>query len=136
MLIDDGMIQPAAPRDALPVDIDAPALLSACAAEAERQADGLRKLDAALGEALAYARSKSSGEARESTLLSALAADLQQADSLRQLAEGLARVLALLAENGPGNDRVTARDILACTPIRALQDRLLMPPCQRPSPDR
>ena len=125
--IDDGMIQPAPPRDALPPEVSAAALLAACAAEAQRQAEGLRKLDSALGEALAYARSRTRGEAGEATLLTALAAELQQADSLRQLAEGLARVLALLAETGIGEGQVTAQDVLACTPVRALQDRLLLP---------
>lgn len=129
MFVDDDHDTP--PEDiALPVEIEAASLLAACAAEAERQSEGLRQLDAALGAALVLAQrpvgSPHGPNATESrALISALAADLQQADRLRQEAEGLARALALLANRPKGAGRLTADQIRRCTPILALQRRLL-----------
>ena len=109
----------------LPAEIEPAALLAACAAEAGRQAEGLRQLDAALGAALVLAQRPAADPAEARVLISALAADLQQADRLRQEAEGLARALALLSDRPKGAGRLTADQVRGCTPILALQRRLL-----------
>lgn len=112
----------------LPSEVDPATLLAACAAEAERQAEGLRDLDAALGAALVMAR-RPIGDATDArALMSALAADLQKADRLRQEAEGLARALALLAGRPKSAGNLKAEQVRGCTPILALQHRLLAPP--------
>lgn len=111
--------------DALPVEVEPAALLAACATEAERQANGLRQLDAALGAALALAQRPAADPAEGRALISALASDLQQADRLRQEAEGLARALALLANRPKGAGCLPADQVRGCTPILALQRRLL-----------
>lgn len=205
-----------------PTEVPVRVLLGACAVEAERQADGLRALDAAIGAALSEVQRQlgvhpvgqdaanrpqddearcsraAGGEAREGrstdsgrrggvvvlapslldlqsgqkpmqdghhwdekersertgqgqaaqgqtlqgqitlgqtalgqisgrSRLPALIVDLQMADRMRQEAEGLARVLALLAQQEEGAGPVCAADIRACTPIAALQRRLLSP---------
>lgn len=127
----------------LPTEIEPAALLAACAAEAERQAEGLRQLDAALGAALALARQPAAdgdlntgpsgagaadGATHARALISALMSDLQKADRLRQEAEGLARALALLAGRPRSAGRVKADQVRSCTPVVALQNRLLVPP--------
>ncbi|OYU19954.1 MAG: hypothetical protein CFE34_02415 [Rhodobacteraceae bacterium PARR1] len=109
--------------DPLPADVRADDLLATCAAEAARQAQALHRLDAALGQTLAMVRA-AAGQA-DAGLVSALTADLQQADQLRQEAEGLAQALALLASLPRRPHLLTADQVRACTPIVALQRRLL-----------
>lgn len=121
---------------ALPTRIGAADLLAACAAEAGRQAATMSELDTALGTALQMLRAMiASGEEGRgrATLVSALIADLQMADRLRQESEGLARALEMLAGLSSLNDQVPAEDIRACTPFAALQERLLAPPKRAPS---
>ncbi|WP_235933408.1 hypothetical protein [Paragemmobacter ruber] len=156
MFVEDGAGPTEEPFDA-PQEIAPAVLLAACAAEAERQAADLRKLDAALGAALIAARrqsgagggkwppdwtadepggeegAKSSGRATDggapeaAALVPALVADLQLADQIRQEAEGLAKVLALLAGRGDSDGCLSAAQVRACTPVSALQRRLLAP---------
>ena len=115
---------PRTAADPPPEEMTAAALLSACAREAMRQADGLRRLDAALGAALALARPPTGVEV--GPLVTALTADLQQADRLRQEVEGLARTLALLSSVSTCEGVVSAAQIRGCTPVAELQNRLLL----------
>lgn len=156
MFVEDGAGPTEEPFDT-PEEVAPSVLLAACAAEAERQAADLRKLDAALGAALIAARRQSgagfgcqpsdagardrggaggaapSGRAvqgpslEEPGLVPALVADLQLADQIRQEAEGLAKVLALLAGRREGDGWFSAAQVRACTPVSALQRRLLAP---------
>lgn len=127
MFIDDDPLDAA--ETVTPTDeIGAGALLAACVAEAERQAAALHQLDAALGAALVMARRPPGNAVDGAALISALAADLQQADRLRQESEGLARALALLARLPPPSGTVRADEVRRCTPFVALQQRLLSPP--------
>jgi len=96
-------------------------LLLACVAEAQRQAAGMAQLDAALGAAVAMARHPANATA----LVSALMTDLQKADLMRQELEGLSRALSLLVAVPTLNTVVSARGIQGCTPLLAMQQRLL-----------
>ena len=70
----------------------------------------------------------------EPALVPALVADLQLADQIRQEAEGLAKVLALLAGRGDDDGWFSAAQVRACTPVSALQRRLLAPVGSRARP--
>lgn len=135
MFVEDDHGPPLQESD-LPVKVDPTALLAACAAEAARLATGLRQLDAALGAALVLAQRPNgpapppgtgagadASEAR--TLISALASDLQQADRLRQEADGLAQTLSLLVNRPKSAGPLTADQVRGCTPVLDLQRRLL-----------
>jgi hypothetical protein len=120
MFVDDHPSGEPEAQDA-PSETDARQLLLACAAEAERQAAGMQQLDAALGAAVAMARDP----AMASTLVSALMTDLQKADLMRQELDGLSRALALLVAVPTLNTVVPANGIFGCTPLLAMQQRLL-----------
>lgn len=146
MFVDDGHDK-AEDATCDPGEVAVPALLAACASEAERQAEGLRQLDAALGAALVAARRQTDprremrlhdGQFRdggvlqgqeldERALVSALTADLQTTDRLRQEAEGLARILALIAGKPDRAGFLSTAEIRACTPLSAMRRRLLLP---------
>lgn len=120
MFVDDSHdVEP----EPLPVttETDARRLLLACAAEAERQAAGMQQLDAALGAAVTMARHPANAAA----LVSVLMTDLQKADLMRQELEGLSRALALLVAAPTPNTVLAAGSIRACTPLLAMQQRLL-----------
>lgn len=121
MLFDDDPGGVAAP-DPMPLHVTADALLAACATEAAGQAQALHRLDAALGRAVTLARN---GAGDGAALVAALTADLQHADRLRQEAEGLARALTLLAAVPMHDHHLTADQVRGCTPVVALQRRLL-----------
>ncbi len=112
-----GTLQP----DPWPPDVTAGDLLATCAAEAARQAQALHRLDTALAQTMAVLRA-GPGEA---AVIRNLTAELQQADQVRQEAEGLARALALLARLPPRPERLSADQVRACTPFVALQRRFL-----------
>lgn len=112
----------ASATDPLPTHVTADALLGACAREAAGQAQAIHQLDAALGRAVTMVRGQAGDRA---ALIAALTADLQQADRLRQEAEGLARALRLLATVPMHDHRLTADQVRGCTPFVALQMRLL-----------
>ena len=112
----------AAPPDLLPSHVSADALLAACVRAASGQAQALHKLDMALGQAVTMARH---GVGDGAALIAALTADLQQADRLRQEAEGLARALHLLATVPMQGHQLTADQVRGCTPVASLQRRLL-----------
>jgi hypothetical protein len=63
--------------------------------------------------------------AHASGLITALMRDLQKADLMRQEMEGLSRALALLVSVPALNSVLPARSICACTPLLAMQQRLL-----------
>ncbi|MEI6800833.1 MAG: hypothetical protein WCO04_16710 [Pseudomonadota bacterium] len=121
MLFDDDPGGVSTP-DPMPPHVTADALLAACAHEAAGQAQALHRLDAALGRAVAMARN---GMGDGAALIAALTADLQNADRLRQEAEGLARALNLLATVQMRDHRLTVDQVRGCTPFVALQRRLL-----------
>ena len=114
-----------------PCQIDARQLLRACAAEAERQAAGMTQLDAALGTAVAMARQQTQAAA----LVSALMTDLQKADLMRQELEGLSRALALVIAVPTLTTMVPAQSIEGCTPLLAMQQRLLRSGGIGPAPE-
>lgn len=88
-------------------------LLSACAAEARRQADALHHLDTAVGTALSGGADSLDPRA------------LQMLDLLRQEADGLARLLAM-ASGMPSPDAIIASDAVArCVPLAAQRARLV-----------
>ena len=95
-------------------DVTREALLAACAAEVQRQAQACIALDHALGR-----------------LCAALPVpplpirDLQAIDRLRQELEGLARVMALLSTPALEEAAIPRAALLACTPLRDLRARLL-----------
>jgi hypothetical protein len=106
-----------------PDEIAVQQVLAACASEAIRQAHVMTGLDSSIGSALAILRQGREGQVRHPP--AGLVSSLQQADRLRQEMEGLAKVLALLADIGGQTGTVDASRIRACTPFRDLQERLL-----------
>lgn len=91
-------------------------LLVACAKEAGRHAAGLAGLDASLGAALA--NGAKDAKAFDPELL-------QRIDLLRQEAEGLAKLLGLLAELDTQSDMVDGPRIADCVPTAQQRHRLL-----------
>jgi hypothetical protein len=88
-------------------------LLSACVREAERQAEALTRLDAAVGLALI-------GDATQ--------ADprvLQKIDLLRQESQGLARVLGLVDTARSPETVLDAGAVAACLPVADQRRRLM-----------
>lgn len=128
MFIDEDPSSP--PAVAVPAALPARDLLAACAAEAERQAGIAARIDAALGAALAAVRQAAGGSSAApspaaAAALAAGAADLQRADLMRQELAGLASALALLARHDSLETEIPILDILDCTPLGALRQRLL-----------
>lgn len=104
--------------------IPARALLRACAQEAERHARQIAFLDEAFGTAIAPAETSDDMPPQPDRLLQVLHRRLQQIDSLRQEAQGLAAILHLLA-SAPMEMDVPTDCIRTCTPLVALRDRLM-----------
>lgn len=100
-------------------------LFAACSDELRRQALALGRLDAALGEALLAIRRQPPGADPGGPVSPALLSELQQADRLRQEAEGLARVLDLIVGGATLSGTVPSDRVRACSPLADLQDRLL-----------
>jgi hypothetical protein len=87
-------------------------LLAACAAEAKRQAAAMEDLDGLVGDVL---------------MRGAEAADphaLQRLDLLRQEADGLARVLQLVASLAERGTKVDGTAVTACLPLAAQRARI------------
>lgn len=132
MFIDEDRCSPP-DRSDVPATIPARNLLTACAAEAGRQAAAAARLDVALGAALGVIRT-STAQARDwPDALAPLAAELQQVDLLRQELQGLGRTLALLAEVRSLATSVSADRVRTCAPLGELQRRLLSGSGQAPS---
>lgn len=123
----------------LPDRIAGADLLSACAAEAGRQAAALAELDIAIGLALAALRAAETGAPTDPALVPRLVRDLQLADRLRQESLGLARVLALLAAQPSPGDWLATPEVRDQAGLGGLQGRLLStarPAPARPAPAR
>jgi hypothetical protein len=112
LIVDDGEQQAAAgaPDPRAP---SAREMLGACVREAERHADALGSLDAAVGRILATG-----------TVATELGA-LQGLDLLRQEAEALSRVLRLVATADGPDQPLDAQDLVACVPVAAQRARLM-----------
>ena len=108
---DDGAAAPG--PDATRPRLTAQELLSACVLEAERQAEALTRLDAAVGLAL------SGGTARADPRM------LQQIDLLRQESQGLARVLRLVEQARSPEDVLDAAALSGCLPVADQRRRLM-----------
>lgn len=109
-------------------EVTAAAVLRSCAEEATRQAGAIARMDEAFGLALMAGQSTEldvPGPGPGPGMTRTLAASLQQVDRLRQEAEGLARVLSLLAQLPPRRTTLLPAELRACTPLVALQHRLL-----------
>ncbi len=108
-----------------PDEIRARALLATCALEMRRQAQALAELDVALGALLQVLRAPSTMPSGDGALPGAVMRDLQRADHARQEVAGLAVVLDLLVGLGSLDDAIPSEHIRACSPLIALQNRLL-----------
>ena len=100
-------------------------LLGACATESQRLAEALTQFDAALGLAVGALGRSVRGERADQGTVSALVADLQSVDRLRQEGEALARILALVAALPSLSTRVPRADVEARVPTGAQRARLL-----------
>lgn len=118
----------------LPESILARKLLSACAAEMRYQSAAMNALDIALGEMLLSLRQAADGAGGEPRLPSALLRHLQRADHTRQEVEGIAQALSLLASTGSLDDILPSDLVRDCSPVVALQRRLLAPDADANSP--
>lgn len=111
MFEDDGTPDPA-PTPTVPTASSVQDLLAACAAEAKRQAAAMEDLDGFVGAIL---------------MCGAEAADpkaLQRLDLLRQEADGLARVLQLVASLTEHGTMVDGTAVTACLPLAAQRARI------------
>lgn len=111
-------------HDSSGAEVGVAPLLIACAAEATRQAAEVARMDEGFGLALEASRRDGAGMPAPA-LGRELAASLQQIDRLRQETQGLARVLTLLARVTDRRGMLPVADVRACTPLVALQHRLL-----------
>jgi hypothetical protein len=112
MFEDNGAHAPIATGTATASERSVHDLLNACAAEANRQAAAVQDLDGFVGDVL---------------MRGAAAADpkaLQKLDLLRQEAEGLARVLQLVAAQAERGTLVDGHDLTACLPLAAQRARI------------
>ncbi len=96
-------------------------LLVACAAEARRLVVEVSALDSTVAEAL----SDSARSNATASLAALLARSLQGLDRLCQEIDGLAQVLALLADSVPRGGTVSGEDLLAAVRLGAQRRRLL-----------
>lgn len=104
------------------LEMSAHDLLATCVEEMGRQAAAIADLDAALGVALlALRNAQASGPALSGRDMTAL----QGADRIRQEVEGIAQALGLILKAGSLTANIKGRHVRACTPVAALQDRLL-----------
>lgn len=108
-----------------PDEIRARALLAICAVEMRRQAQALAELDVALGVLLQVLRAPSALPSGDGALPSSVMRDLQRADHARQEVAGLAKALDLLVGVGSLDEAIPSDLIRACSPVIALQNRLL-----------
>ena len=109
----------------MPSEVTAQELLVACAAAMRRQAEGMGKMDVALGRVLEHLRAQAVSTGAASPIFTDVLVDLQRADQLRQEAEGLAKVLELVVRFGTVEGLVPTDALRACTPLAELQERLL-----------
>lgn len=97
-------------------------LLATCVKEMSRQAAAIADLDAALGDVLmALRHAPGANPALSGRDITAL----QGADRIRQEIEGIARALELILKAGSLNAGIEGRHVRSCTPVAALQDRLM-----------
>ncbi|MGP9806154.1 hypothetical protein [Paracoccus sp. NSM] len=88
----------------------------------DRQAAAIADLDTALGGALlALRKAPGTGPALSGHDITAL----QRADRIRQEVDGVARALGLILKAGSLTATLEGRHVRACTPVAALQDRLM-----------
>lgn len=87
-------------------------ILERCVTEAERQAETLARIDAAVGAALAAGNANGDPEA------------LQALDLLRQETHALSRVLRLVADQGSRDAIIPGEALAACVPMAAQRLRL------------
>lgn len=100
-------------------------LLAACAGEAGRLAAVAGRLDASMGAMLSHLARAPVRAGPEDPPVRTLAQELQDADRLRQELSGLARALDLAVTAQSMSELLSAAQVRACTPLGALQDRLL-----------
>jgi hypothetical protein len=112
MFEDDGTSDPIPTGAVVPSEKPVHDLLAACAAEATRQAAAMRDLDGFVGDLLMRGAAAADPQA------------LQRLDLLRQEADGLARVLQLVASQAERNTMVDGTAVTACLPLAAQRARI------------
>lgn len=112
MFEDNGVSDPAPTEAPLPEARSVQDLLIACAAEAKRQAGAVQDLDGFVGSVLMGGAAAADPQA------------LQRLDLLRQEADGLARVLQLVAAQAGHGTMIDGRAVMACLPLAAQRARI------------
>jgi hypothetical protein len=115
MFEDDGDSDPIPKGAAVPSEKSVHDLIAACAAEAKRQAAAMQDLDGFVGDVLM--RGTAAVDPRA----------LQRLDLLRQEADGLARVLQLVASQAQLGIMVDGTAVTACLPLAAQRARISEP---------
>ena len=108
----------------MPSEVTTQDLLVACAAAMRRQADAMGKMDVALGKVLEHLRRPALPTGAAASICGSLMRDLQRADRIRQEAEGLAKVLEVVACSGTVEGSIPTDALRGCTPLAELQARL------------
>ncbi len=111
MIVEDPSGTPETPTPP-PVDKTAGEVLAACVPEAERQAEALRRLDAAVGAALG------AGPETLDPLV------LQQIDLLRQEAAALSQILRLVAAESSPEAILDGEALASCIPLAEQRARI------------